>query len=131
MKTLIVEDDFSSRLVMQQFLKSYGSLHVAVNGREAIEAVRLALDAGEPYNLICLDIMMPEVDGHQALKQIRSLEESKGILSTHGSKIIMTSALGNVGNVSKAYYSLCDAYLVKPIERKKLLVELRRFGLIP
>ena len=63
MKTLIVEDDFTSRLYLQELLKGYGPTHIAVNGKEAIEATHLALEAGEPYNLICLDIMMPEMDG--------------------------------------------------------------------
>jgi two-component system chemotaxis response regulator CheY len=130
MKTLIVEDDFTSRLLLQEFLKSYGSSHVAVNGKEAVEAVRLALESSEPYHLICLDIMMPEMDGHQALKQIRGMEEAKGILSTSGAKIVMTTALSNMKNVSQAYSALCDAYLVKPIDRQKLLQELRKLGLI-
>ena len=130
MKTLIVEDDFTSRLLLQEFLKSYGPTHVAVNGREAVDAVRAALEAGERYSLTCLDIMMPLVDGHEALRQIRSLEDAQGILSTHGAKIIMTTALGNVSNISKAYSALCDAYLVKPIDRKQLLQELSNLGLI-
>ena len=60
MKTLIVEDDFTSRLLLQEFLKAYGPCHIAGNGGKAIEAVSLALDAQEPYDLICLDIMMPD-----------------------------------------------------------------------
>jgi two-component system chemotaxis response regulator CheY len=74
--------------------------------------------------------MMPEMDGHQALKQIRGMEEAKGILSTSGAKIVMTTALSNMKNVSQAYSALCDAYLVKPIDRQKLLQELRKLGLI-
>ena len=78
MKTLIVEDDFTSRLLLQELLKGYGPAHVAVNGKEAVEAARMAMDAGEPYDLICLDIMMPEMDGHGALKEIRAQEEARG-----------------------------------------------------
>ena len=77
MKSLIVEDDFTSRLLLQEYLKVYGIPHIAVNGREAVEAVRLALEARDHYNLICLDIMMPEMDGQQALREIRALEEAK------------------------------------------------------
>ena len=88
MKSLIVEDDFSSRFLLQGLLEPYGDCHVAVNGREAVSAYRMALDAGQPYDLVCLDIMMPEMDGHAALKEIRAMEESKGIDSTHGAKII-------------------------------------------
>jgi two-component system chemotaxis response regulator CheY len=130
MKTLIVEDDFTNRLILQTFLRDYGHAHIAVNGKEAVEAVRLALDAGEPYDLICMDIMMPEMNGQQALKEIRSLEEARGILSTHGAKVVMTTVLGDMKSICEAYSSLCDAYLVKPIGQNKLLQELRKLGLI-
>jgi two-component system chemotaxis response regulator CheY len=121
MKSLIVEDDFSSRLLMQELLAPYGQCHVAVNGTEAVSAYRIALDAGQPYDLICLDIMMPEMDGHAALKEVRALEELKGIDSTHASKIIMTTALDDIKNVAAAYQALCDGYLVKPVDKAKLL----------
>ena len=66
MKTLIVEDDFTSRLLLQEILKRFGEIHIAVNGKEAVAAVRSAMDAGVPYDLICLDMMMPEMDGREA-----------------------------------------------------------------
>ena len=121
MKTLIVDDDPVSRLLLQGCLKVYGATNVAVNGKEAVEAMRLALEANDPYDLICLDIMMPMLDGHGALKQIRALEADKGIWSSHGAKVVMTTALGDMKNVNTAFGSLCDAYLVKPIAKAKLL----------
>jgi two-component system chemotaxis response regulator CheY len=121
MKVLIVEDDFSSRLLLQMLLTKYGECHIAVTGKEAVLAFRMALDAGKPYDLICLDIMMPEMDGQAALKEMRAVEEARGIVSTHGAKIIMTTALGDVKNVSAAYQELCDGYLVKPIDKAKLI----------
>jgi len=131
MKTLIVEDDFTSRLLFQEFLKSYGPSHIAVNGREAIEAVCRALEAGEPYDLMCLDIMMPEMDGQEALKRIRKQEEIRGILPPDGVKVVMTTALDDIKNVLNAYHGLCDAYLTKPIRKEDLLNELRKLKLIP
>ena len=130
MKTLIVEDDFTSRLLLQELLKSYGDSHIAVNGKEAVDAVRLALQTDEPYDLICLDIMMPEMDGQEALWQIREQEEAKGILSTRGAKIVMTTTHSDMKNLSAAFNSLCDAYLTKPIEKAKLIEELRKLELI-
>jgi two-component system chemotaxis response regulator CheY len=130
MKTLIVEDDFTSRLLLQEFLNPYGPSHIAVNGAEAVEAVTAALDAGEPYDLVCLDIMMPEMDGQTALKLIRGMEEASGIFSTKGAKIIMTTALDSYKNIVDAFHGLCDAYLTKPIDRAKLLDELRKLKLI-
>jgi len=102
MKTLIVEDDFTSRLLLQELLKSYGPCHIAVNGKEAVEATAAALE-DEPYDLICLDIMMPEMDGQEALRRIREQEEARDILSSNGAKIVMTTALDDIKNVSAAY----------------------------
>ena len=130
MKILIVEDDLTSRMLLLEFLRKYGKVHVAVNGEEAAEAVRISLEQDEPYDLICLDIMMPEVDGHEALKRIRGMEESRGILSSHGSKIVMTTALGDLKNVSESYKNLCDGYLTKPIEGKMLMAELKKLQLL-
>ena len=128
MKTLITDDDFISRMLLQKLLMSYGEVHVAVNGKEAVQAVRAAIDSGEPYNLICLDIMMPEMDGHIALQQIRKAEEDHRILSSQGAKVIMATALGDMKNVNNAFQSLCDGYLVKPIDKTKLFETLRTFG---
>jgi two-component system, chemotaxis family, chemotaxis protein CheY len=128
-KTLVVEDDFSSRILLQEFLKPYGAVHIAVNGKEAINAVRTAATAGEPYNLICLDITMPEMDGQEALKEIRGFEESLGIVSSQGSKIFMVTAVDDIKNVFEGFRGLCDAYIVKPLEKAKLIEQIRECGL--
>lgn len=130
MKTLIVEDDFAIRLLLQELLKEYGPTHIAVNGREAVAAFRQALEAGQPYSLICLDIMMPEMDGQTALREIRQLEEDNNIFSSEGAKVIMTTALEHPKDVIAAFSGLCDAYLVKPIDKSKLLEHLRTMRLI-
>ena len=130
MKTLIAEDDFTSRLLLQELLKGFGPCHIAANGTEAVKATWAALEAGEPYDLICLDIMMPEMDGRAALAEIRQQEESLQIPSSKGSKIVMTTALDDCKNVFAAFYQLCDGYLFKPIEKAKFLQELHTLGLI-
>jgi two-component system, chemotaxis family, chemotaxis protein CheY len=130
-KTLIVEDNFLNRVLLQEYLKGYGECHVAVNGKEAVEAVNAALNSGKPYDLICLDIMMPEMDGQQALKEIRALEESWKIIHSSNAVIIMTTALKDLKNVTEAYNNLCDGYLTKPIRKNVFLDDLRRLKLIP
>jgi len=130
MKVLIVEDDFTSRLLMQGLFEPYGLTHTCVNGREGVEAFRKALEDYAPYDLVCLDIMMPDMDGQAALKQIREIEENAGIFSTSGVRIIMTTALDDRKNIMTAFKEQCDAYLVKPIDREKLLDTLRSLNLI-
>jgi two-component system chemotaxis response regulator CheY len=101
-----------------------------LNGKGALTAFRAAQETGQKYDLICMDIMMPEMDGKTAVKEIRALEEAGGTLSTHGVKIIMTTALDDVKNVVQSFKSLCDAYMFKPIDTGKLLAHLREFDLV-
>jgi two-component system chemotaxis response regulator CheY len=129
-KTLIVEDDFTSRVLLSEILRRHCSPHVAVNGREAVDAVEAALRAGEPYDLVCLDIMMPEMDGQEALRQIRELEDDARVAPRDRAKVIMTTALADRDNVIEAMRAQCDSFLVKPIAKTRLLEELRRLELI-
>ena len=108
MRILIVEDDMTSRLLLRKMLESLGACDVAVNGKEAVEAFRLASEQREPYALVCLDIMMPEMDGQAALKAIRALEQDAGRLPSQAAKIVMTTALRDIENVTNAYRELCD-----------------------
>jgi two-component system chemotaxis response regulator CheY len=130
MRALIVEDDFTCRLLLQSFLAPYGECHIAVNGKEAVAAFRTAQQSGQPYDLICMDIMMPEMDGQDAVREIRALEEAGGTLSTRGAKIIMTTALDDVKNVVQSFKSLCDACLFKPIDTGKLLGHIKDLHLV-
>lgn len=121
LQMLLVEDDFASRLLLQTFLSRFGDCHIAVNGAEAVDAFRSAWERGERYDLICMDIMMPGMDGIEAVRQVRAIEGAGGVLSTHGAKIIMTTAVDDIREVGRSYHELCDAYLVKPIDLARLL----------
>ena len=130
MKTLVAEDDFTSRLLLQAILSPYGECHIAVNGREALQAFELAHGEGHPYDLVCLDIMMPELDGHAVLSALRTAEEAKGIALGNGAKVIMTTALADRSNVFTAFRETCDGYQFKPIDKAKLLQSLASLGLV-
>jgi two-component system, chemotaxis family, chemotaxis protein CheY len=130
MKVLIVEDDFTSRKLMQNILKAYVECDIAADGEEAVEAFRMALLDNNPYDLVCMDIMMPKVDGHEALMKMRDIEKETGVASSKEVKVIMTTALGDPKNVMKALYKEgATSYLVKPIGKQTLLDEMRKMGL--
>lgn len=131
MRILIAEDDFASRTFMLRLLTKYGDCDVTVDGAEAVEAYTMAMESGEGYDLICLDIMMPILDGYQALSQIRDIEKQKGIPESQGVKIIITTALNDGKNVTKAFKMGCTAYAGKPIDQEKFENELRKLELIP
>lgn len=130
MKTLIVEDDFASRKFMLKFLQKYGECDITVDGKEAIEAFQMAFEEGTPYDLICLDIMMPEKDGYQVLREIREFEKERKLPEEKQSKVIMTTALTEGRNVTKAFELGCVAYAGKPIDQDKFENQLRKLGLI-
>ncbi|MFP4643005.1 MAG: response regulator [Spirochaetales bacterium] len=132
MRFLVVEDDFGSRRLLQVLLAQYGQCDVVVDGNEAIEAFRLAWEENDPYELILLDIMMPNLDGQEALRQIRSVEREIGVAADDEVKVIMTTALEDPKNVVEAFYEGgATSYLVKPIDKEKLRVELEKFGFHP
>jgi len=130
MKSLIVEDDYTSQYLMQRILEPFGPYHIAEDGRQAVQAVQAALDKGEPFDLICLDIMMPKMGGQEALRQIRELEAARGIAPGEGARIIMSTALADRANVVRSGVQGCDRYLLKPINRKQMLDALHKLGLI-
>lgn len=130
MKVLIVEDDFSSRVLLQEFLRGYGEAHIAVNGREAIDAIQAGLTTGPRYDLVCLDIMLPDLDGQAALKRIRELEEKAGVRGLDRVKVIMTTALRDKDSVVTAFREQCDGYVVKPVDKASLIASLRELGLV-
>jgi two-component system chemotaxis response regulator CheY len=121
MKILIVEDNFTNRYVFQKMLINYGECDIAINGKEAIDAFTMALEEDKPYDIIFLDIMMPVMDGREALKLIRQKENESGIQAKNETKIIMITALDTPKEVINAYYhGGCTNYLVKPVDKKKI-----------
>ena len=131
MRILVVEDDMVSRKYLEYVLEEYGTCDVAVNGRLGADAFADALDRDTPYDLVCLDIMMPEMDGQAALRSMRRSEWEHDVPSDSRAAIIMTSALDDPQNIAEAYYGGgATAYLAKPIDRSILLRLLRTLGLI-
>lgn len=131
MRILIAEDDLGSRKFMQQFLKAYGDCDVTVDGIETVDAFLLAWDEKDPYELICLDIMMPKLDGLKALKIIRELENDRKVPEDKRVKIIMTTALNEQQTVYEAFDLGCEAFAAKPINQEKMKEVLEKLGITP
>jgi len=129
MKALIVDDDIFNCKLLQSILKDYGECAIAMSGISAIQLFEETLKK-EPYDLICLDIMMPEKDGFETLREMRALEQNQTPPPSKKSRIIMITALEEQESKAKAFYENCDGYLVKPVERKLLEEMLSKMKLI-
>ena len=132
MKVLIADDDFVARRLLKAIFEPYAEFDIVIDGRETVQAFKLALEEDKPYDVICLDIMMPNMDGQEALKKIREIERETGVRSTDEVKVIMMTALDDPKNVVEAMYQGgATAYIVKPIDKHLLLERIRSFGLMP
>lgn len=130
MKSLVAEDDFASRKFITNYLNQYGECDATVDGMEVVDAFMMAYEDEEPYDLVCLDVMMPVMDGYQALKAIRDIEIEKGVPVEKRVKIIMMTALNEERNVKKAFEMGCTVYCAKPVDMEKLKGVLQKLSLI-
>lgn len=130
MKALIVEDEFTSRLILDKFLSRYGEVMQCADGRAGVDTFAAALAGGKPFDLVCLDVMMPEMDGAAALALIRSIEEESGIPLEKRVKVIVTTGMSDSETGLEAMRAISDAVLSKPVRLHNLTWALTSLGLI-
>jgi two-component system, chemotaxis family, chemotaxis protein CheY len=121
MKALVVDDDLITRIVLQETLSSYADVHSCGDGNEAVLLCRRALERGDPYDLICMDVLMPVMGGLEALKLIRREEELHGRVRPEATKVVITTAADDKDTINQAFRQLCDAYVVKPIDTGEII----------
>ncbi len=130
MKALIVEDDSTSRKILERFLNDIFKTDIAIDGEEACMAFKQAFTGDDKYDVVFLDIMMPKKDGLEVLDELRKFEEKNGVLGLDGVKIIMTSALDDSRNILNAFKGGCEGYIVKPYSKKNIYDKIEELGLI-
>lgn len=130
LRCLIVDDDRVCRELLRAMLAPWADCTFAYDGQEAVAAVRLALEDGTPYDLICLDIMMPRMDGHRTLEQLRAVEREHGRRGLDGAKVIMTTALRDSKHCVRSFREGCEAYVTKPIQEEELLAKMQELHLL-
>jgi len=127
MKILVCEDNFVDRKILCNFLQQYGTVDVAANGREAVEAFKAGIAEQERYRLVLLDINMPEMNGHEALKAIRDFEKEVGAVSSSHAVVIMTTSAEDPATILNSFKEQCDGYIKKPVTKEKLNTELAKY----
>lgn len=130
MRVLILDDNDGSRKLLTRYLIEHAEISAAKNGIEAVEAFAQAMQTNKRFDLICLDYMMPGIDGIQVLERIRQMERDHHIQRTDRTKVIMVSVVNEDSDVQRAFFSGCDSYIIKPVRRERLLDEIHSFGLI-
>jgi two-component system chemotaxis response regulator CheY len=127
MLILIAEDEPVSCTVLKKFLSQYGPCTVVADGQQAVLEVKAAYERKQGYELVCMDLHMPVMNGHEAIREIRQYERANGILRP--TRIFVTTALDDMASVTEALLGKCTAYLMKPIDLNILRQELQAVGL--
>jgi DNA-binding response OmpR family regulator len=125
MRILIVEDDFAGRKVLQRLLKEYGDCDVAVDGVEAVAAIDLARSAGQPYDVMFLDIMMPRMNGYEVCEAVTRDPDLSGV------RIILLTAKGQETDRRQGLESGAGQYMTKPFDPDEVVAVARRALALP
>jgi PAS domain S-box-containing protein len=116
MPVLIVDDNYTNRIVLQEMVKSWGLVPtITANGKEAIDRFNNAVTSGAPYRLILLDMQMPELGGFDVAKIIKNAPSGKDV------RIILLSSIGERGDSDRCKEIGISGYLPKPIKQSELL----------
>ena len=119
-RVLLAEDVAVNRRLISLILERAGvSVEPAENGRMAQEKARAALDAGEPYDIVFMDIQMPEMDGYEATRRLRE--------GGYGNPIVALTSHSMPEERERCLQAGCDDYMTKPIDKMVLLRVLNRF----
>jgi signal transduction histidine kinase/CheY-like chemotaxis protein/HPt (histidine-containing phosphotransfer) domain-containing protein len=113
-RILLAEDGADNQLLISTVLRKAGAeVVVAENGKIAMERVLAAVTGGEPFDLVLMDMQMPELDGYGATAQLRS----RG----YSGQIVALTAHAMAGDRERCIGAGCDDYLTKPIDRAHLI----------
>jgi DNA-binding response OmpR family regulator len=115
-KKILLVDDSNTVLLMEKMLLAHEgySLVTATNGQEAVQKA-----VSEKPDLILLDVVMPDFNGFEACKRIRSRQETRGI------PIIMVTTRSEATNVQIGFESGCNDYVTKPINGVELITKIK------
>ncbi len=130
MKILVVDDEIVSRKKMQLIMKRYGICLAFDNGKHAIDAFQNALKNGSPFDLVTLDVSMPDMDGREVLIKFRELEVEYNISKNNCAVILMVTANSDQQTVVSSIQAGCNDYVVKPFNKEKINDKLLKFGLL-
>lgn len=130
MRALIIEDDESNRKILSAFLTPLGTCDTAADGEEGLTKFAESFNQQIYYDLVCIDVMMPGIDGVTVLKRLREYEAQNESATVTRSKVLMITAVSDKEVVINSFKEGCQGYLIKPLNRDELFRQLKLLKLV-
>ena len=128
MRILVVDDESVSRKVLQKALEAFGQCEEAEDGRQATAAFQRAWGESSPFDLLMLDLSMPDMDGKEVIHQIRRFERDMKVPNQGHTKIVMVTSHSEEDTVLACLRAGCNDFIVKPVDQEVLFKKLARLG---
>lgn len=129
-RILIVEDEPVSRETIRLIMKNYGDCVVAEGGKDAVTFFKGALEKQAPFDLVTLDISMPDMDGKDVLKHMRESEKRLHIPPEKRARIVMLTSYADRNNLQESLKAGCDDYFLKPFNKQIIEEKLKNMELL-
>lgn len=130
MRILVVDDEETSRDKVANLLSDYGECAEATDGSAALCLFGHAHGMGKPFDLITMDVEMPNLRGQDVVRAIRNWERrNEQDLSGKKATIVMLTSMTGAGAIFEAYEQSCDDYVVKPITPAKVRASMEKLGI--
>lgn len=121
MRILVVDDDYVSRLLLKELLRPHGDVDSASDGELAICMFEKASEEGVPYDLVTMDIGLPDMRGQDVLLRMREYENRRKLYASDSeAKFLMVTGMTDSENVAASYQEGCEGYLTKPVSPEDL-----------
>ncbi|CCO24945.1 response regulator [Maridesulfovibrio hydrothermalis] len=131
MRFLIIDDDETVHMYLTKLLSPYARCEAVFNGKEAIDRYKEAYEAKDPFDTVFMDILMPEMDGHEVTQKLRDLEKELQVDGPEEFKLVMITSLKDTKNVSQAFFKgYASCYIVKPFNKVQVMSELRENSIL-
>lgn len=130
MRILVVDDEIVSREKLGKIMDSFGECEKVDSGRSALTAFQKSIMTGKGFDLVTLDISMPDMDGTEVLQELRNLEKQFLPKEHTKSKILMVTGHSEKDTVISCIQGGCSGYLLKPFNKVNISEKLQELELI-
>jgi two-component system chemotaxis response regulator CheY len=128
-RSLIVDDELVSREKLRIVMSRYGACECVADAASAVKAFVSAWNDWAPFDLLTMDIGLPDKNGVELLKAIRQLEQSHNVGERHRARVIMVTSSAERALVEQCVQAGCNDYIVKPVNAATICAKLEGMSL--